>query len=260
VTTLPGVQPDTSATGAGGSTNVPYFSIQGGMPNQSESSVDGISAQDVRNNRPLTEAYPSSEAILELKVQGVGNTAEYGSAGDISMITKSGTNTYHGSAAWYYQNADFDAIQFGATSKPEKEVNDYAVSLGGPVRLPKIYNGKDRTFFFADFEQLMYPRTVPVQDYVPTAAMKSGNFGNEGQIFPLLSPVPGRPPDPSSSTAPWALIRPLKPPRLGASATPESASSKAPEPLTCPWRWENRLSYGNGCVPRLKRRLPIYPT
>ncbi len=183
LTTLPGVQLD-----SGGDT---YLSIQGGLPNQSESSIDGITSQSVRQNRPLIEIFPSVEGIAEMKVSGVGNAAEYGSAGDITTITKSGTNVFHGSAVWYYQNADFDATPFGATSKPEKEVNDYAFSAGGPVWIPKIYKGKDKTFFFADYEGLMYPRTTLTQNFVPTAAMKSGDFSHESGT--IIDPTTGKP-------------------------------------------------------------------
>ena len=182
LTTLPGVQLDSGRD--------TYLSIQGGLPNQSESSIDGIPSQSVRQNRPLIEIFPSVEGIAEMKVSGVGNNAEYGSAGDITTITKSGTNSFHGSAVWYYQNADFDATPFGSTSKPEKEVNDYAFSAGGPVLIPKVYHGQNKTFFFADYEGLMYPRTLTTQNFVPTAAMKSGDFSHEsGTIF---DPITGK--------------------------------------------------------------------
>jgi len=171
LTTLPGVQADSGAT--------PQLSIQGGQPNQAELSIDGISAQSVRQNRPLIEIFPSVEAIAEIKVQGVGNSAEYGSAGDITTISKSGTNTYHGSAVWNYQNADFDSIPFGSTTKPAKEVNNYAFSLGGPATIPHVYRGKDKTFFFFDYEGLMYPRTSTFQNYVPTTFLKTGDFSKE---------------------------------------------------------------------------------
>jgi hypothetical protein len=169
--TLPGVQADSGGT--------PQLSIQGGQPNQSELSIDGISAQSVRQSRPLIEIFPSVESIAEIKVQGVGNSAEYGSAGDITTISKSGTNTYHGAAVWNYQNADFDSTPFGSTSKPAKEVNDYAFSLGGPASLPRIYKGKDKTFFFFTYEGLMYPRTSTFQNYVPTTFLKNGDFTKE---------------------------------------------------------------------------------
>jgi hypothetical protein len=176
LTTLPGVQSDNNGHDYGKS----YLSIQGGLPNQSESSIDGISSQNVRSNRPLVEIFPSVEGIAEMKVQGVGNPAEYGSAGDITTITKSGTNTFHGAGAWYYQNADFDSTPFGSTSKPAKEVNNFSFAGGGPVWIPKIYKGKDKTFFFADYEELRYPRTSTIQNYVPTSLERSGDFTREG--------------------------------------------------------------------------------
>src|SRR5260370_11150440 len=157
ITTLPGAQSD----------NNNYLSIQGGLPNQSESSIDGISAQSVRANRPLIEIFHSVEGIAKMNEQGVGNTAEYGAAGDITTITKSGTNLLHGSGAWYYQNAEFDAKSYGSNTKPQKEVNNFSFSAGGSVWIPKVYKGKDRTFFYADYEELRYPRTSTLPNYVP---------------------------------------------------------------------------------------------
>jgi hypothetical protein len=181
ITTLPGVQVDNSG----------YLTIQGALPHQTDSSIDGISAQSVRDNRPLREIFPSVEGIAEMKVQGVGNNAEYTTAGDITTITKSGTNQYHGSGAWYYQNAELDAFQYGANTKPEKKVNNFSFAGGGPVYLPKIYNGKNKTFFFADYEELRYPRTSVVQNYLPSDAMKTGDFSKEAGD--LIDPTTGKP-------------------------------------------------------------------
>ena len=181
ITTLPGVQSDDNS----------YLSIQGALPNQTESSIDGISAQSVRANRPLVEIFPSVENIAEMKVQGVGNTAEYGAAGDITTITNSGTNAFHGSGAWYYQNADLDAFSYGSTTKPQKEVNDYSFAAGGPVWIPKVYNGKNKTFFYGDYEGLLYPRTSTIQNWVPTELMKKGDFTKEPGA--LIDPTTGEP-------------------------------------------------------------------
>src|SRR5260370_22649191 len=136
---LPGVQSDV----------VGLLNIQVALRNQSELSVDGISAQDVRNNRPLREIFPSVENIAEMKVQGVGNNAEYGSAGDITAITKSGTNAFHGSGAWYYQNAELDATAYGSRTKPQKEVNNFSFAAGGPGLVPKVYQSKKKKIFFS---------------------------------------------------------------------------------------------------------------
>jgi hypothetical protein len=166
---MPGVQPD-----EGGN-----YSIQGGLPSQTQYSVDGISVTNVGGNSPLTNAFPSTESIAEIKVQGVGNNAEYGQVGDVTTISKSGTNVFHGDTFWYTQNAALNAVHFGDISKPKLIANDYGASAGGPVIIPKLYNGKDRTFFYGTYEGFRYPKETPIQNTVPTEAMRNGNFGPE---------------------------------------------------------------------------------
>lgn len=166
---MPGVQPD-----EGGN-----YSIQGGLPSQTQYSVDGISVTNVGGNSPLTNAFPSTETIAEIKVQGVGNNAEYGQVGDVTTISKSGTNTFHGDTFWYTQNAALNAVHFGDISKPKLIANDYGASAGGPVIIPKLYNGKDKTFFFGTYEGFRYPKETPIQNTVPTQAMRNGDFSAE---------------------------------------------------------------------------------
>jgi hypothetical protein len=167
--TLPGVQSD----------NGDAFSIQGALPAQSQASVDGITTQHPRNNNPMREAFPSAESIAEIKVQGVGNNAEYGGVGDITTISKSGTNQFHGSAFWYHQNRALDAKAYGSVTKPQKVANDFGFSLGGPVRIPKLYNGTNRSFFFVAVEDFKYPLGATIQNTVPTDALRKGDFSAE---------------------------------------------------------------------------------
>lgn len=168
LTILPGVQPDENGN----------VSIQGGLQSQSQFTVDGISTTDNTGNSPLRNAFPSAEALAEMRVQGVGAPAEYGDPGDITTVTKSGTNQYHGSVFWYHQNAALDAIPFGASSAPKKVANDFGGSMGGPVVIPHLYNGHDKTFFFADFEGFRFPRSGVVQNTVPTSPMRNGDLSN----------------------------------------------------------------------------------
>ena len=91
IATLPGVQSDNSGN----------FTIQGNLPSQTQYSVDGISTTDVTGNGPQRKAFTSTEMIAEMKVQAVGNNAEYGQSGDVTTISKSGTNNAHGSVFWY---------------------------------------------------------------------------------------------------------------------------------------------------------------
>jgi hypothetical protein len=184
IAALPGVQSD---NGGG-------YAIQGSVPAQTESSSDGISITNVTGNSPNRNLFPSVESIAEIKVQGVGNNAEYGTPGDITTISKSGSNAFHGAAFWYHQNKALDSRTFNQVTLPAKIGNTYGVTLGGPVLLPKIYNGRNRTFFFFTWESFRFPRQSTVTNNVPTAAMKSGDLSAEGitlrDPFTQL-PIPG---------------------------------------------------------------------
>ena len=172
IQTLPGVQTDTAANdGVGG-----QFSVQGGFPFQSEVTVDGITSQSATSNTPLANAFISGESIAELRVDGVLNNAQFGQPGEITTISKSGTNNLHGGAFWYHQNAAFNAIPFGATTKPRLVGNDFGGTVGGPVVIPRLYNGHDRSFFFGTYEGFRLPQSTPEQYIVPSTAMKAGNF------------------------------------------------------------------------------------
>ena len=195
IQTLPGVQPDTAPYPPTPSTHPApslKFSLQGGLPSQTEVTVDGISAQNQTNNNIQGDAFPSAESVAEIRVDGVNNNAEYGQPGEITTITKSGTNHIHGSAYEYLQNQFLDAIPFGATSatKPHKVANDYGGSVGGPVVLPHLYHGRDKTFFFGAYEGLRFPQSNVLQAKVPTALMKQGNFSQE-TTTPLVNPFTG---------------------------------------------------------------------
>jgi hypothetical protein len=170
IATLPGVQSD---NGGG-------YSIQGGLPAQSESSVDGISITSVTGNSPNRNLFPSVESISEIRVQGVGNTAEFGAPGDITTTSKSGSNSFHGAAFWYHQNKAFDSRAFNQVRLPAKIGNTFGGTLGGPVLIPKLYNGKNRTFFFLTWESFRFPRQATITNSVPTARMKAGDFSLEG--------------------------------------------------------------------------------
>jgi hypothetical protein len=195
VQALPGVQADTAGYPPSPSTHpVPSvrFSIQGGLPSQSETTVDGISAQNQTANNIQSDAFPSAESISEIRVDGVNNNAEYGQPGEITTITKSGTNRVHGSAYEYIQNQFLDAIPYGtdAANKPHKVANDFGVSAGGPIVIPHLYDGRNRTFAFGAYEGLRYPQSSVLQAKVPTTLMKQGDFSKE-TTTPLVNPFTG---------------------------------------------------------------------
>ncbi len=200
VQTLPGVQPDTGSfppqPSASPNPSV-KFSIQGGLPSQSETTVDGISAQDQTTNNIEGDAFPSAESIAEIRVDGVNNNAEYGQPGEITTVTKAGTDHVHGSVFWYFQNSGFDAKPYGSQTKPKKVANDFGANIGGP--LPGLTRGRFKTFYFGTYEGLRFPQAETVQYVVPTTLEKQGNFSQEttalrnpftGQLYPNATLTP----------------------------------------------------------------------
>jgi len=152
-------------------------------------SVDGISTADNTRNGSLVNAYPSSEGLAELKVTAFNNSAEFAQVADVTFITKSGTNQLHGSLFEYLQNDALDATILNFTSKAPKRFNTFGGSLGGPVTIPHVYSGKDKTFFFADYEGNRRRISVPEQYLVPTYDQVHGNLSG----LPIVSPTTGQP-------------------------------------------------------------------
>src|SRR5208337_4222689 len=111
----------------------------------------------------------------EINVQTSSFSAEYGrSAAVINTTLKSGSNNFHGDAYDYVQNDKLNATDFFANldglQKGRVRYNDFGVTIGGPVRLPHIYNGTDKTFFFFSYEGLRNPTESNYQALDPTAA------------------------------------------------------------------------------------------
>jgi len=139
-------------------------------------SVDGISTANVRQNGALQDAYPSQEGIAAVKVTSFNNSAEFSQVGDVTFTTKSGTNQYHGSVFEYLQNQALDADPYGFSGKAPKKFNTFGFSLGGPVKIPHLYDGHDKTFFFADYEGNRRTTAVAQQFEVPTQAERNGDL------------------------------------------------------------------------------------
>src|SRR5882757_205180 len=169
VGTLPGVQADHTS-----------FSLQGGLPFMTEVAVDGITVQNAGGgNTPIGDAFPSTESIAELRAEGALNNAEFGQPGEITIISKGGTNTIHGSAFWYHQNAAFDAIPYTfptTTTKPKLIGNTYGGSFGGPVVIPHLYDGHNKTSIFGAYEGWRHPSQTTKLYKVPSTLMKKGDF------------------------------------------------------------------------------------
>ena len=166
-------------------------SINGGQNYSHEILVDGISIgrmdlQGGGNN----EFSPSAESISEFKLQTGTTSAQYsgGQTAVANFATKSGTNELHGSAYYYVQNDALRANGFnnnaaGIKRQPFKQHN-YGYSVGGPVLLPKIYDGRNKSFFFHNFERTKQKNFTSTSfTQLPTLDMKAGNFAR------LLNPA-----------------------------------------------------------------------
>jgi len=173
--------------GVGQATTVTATSrFNGSRRNQSEFTVDGIS--NVTSNgtqiSPLTNYI---ESFQELRVDSANNLADAGAIGQVTVVSKSGSNQLHGSLFDYYVTPLFRARDFFASRRDSSIQHRPGGSIGGPIVLPHIYNGHDKTFFFFDFEtsrgssaQQNFNLTVPL------AAWHNGDFSN------LLSPPAGQ--------------------------------------------------------------------
>lgn len=133
------------------------------------------------------------DAVSELAVETSGLKAENGRAmGVISLVSKSGTNEYHGSLFEFLRNNAMDARGFFAAATPILKQHDFGATAGGPVRVPKLYNGRNRTFFFASYEGFRNRSGGNPQFLsVPLPEMYNGDFSNwirGGKLAPIYDP------------------------------------------------------------------------
>ncbi len=187
------------AKNVGGDTG---FILGGGQAAGYGTNLDGISAN---TTRALTQSWvavnaPSIEAITEFTVDTNGFKAEFGQAtgGIMSFASKSGTNNIHGTVYEFLRNNKIDANNFfnnaRGIARPIYKQHDYGFSVGGPVVIPKLYNGKNKTFFFASYEAFRNREgATGAQRTVPTPEMYNGDFRNwvntAGVQIPIYNPL-----------------------------------------------------------------------
>ncbi len=158
-------------------------SINGAPGNANEFLLDGAPNTGAAQNQPIV--YPSADSVQEFKVQTNSYSAEFGRAagGVFNVVTKSGTNELHGDAYDFLRNNALDATDFFANragkSPPPLKFNQFGGVLGGPVVIPKVYNGKNKTFFFVSTELVRYIQGITFTGTVPNPAELAGNFSND---------------------------------------------------------------------------------
>jgi len=163
--------------------------ISGGQNFGSEILLDGASTQRSDAGTAFDQTAPSVEALTEFKVTTSTPSAQFGhtSGGVESFTTKSGTNAYHGSVFELFRNEALDANSWSnnfnaassgiASVKPRDRQNDFGGTLGGPIRIPHLYDGRDKTFFFFAWEQYRNRQGLSNDlETLPTQAERGGDF------------------------------------------------------------------------------------
>jgi hypothetical protein len=174
-------------------TSLSDWSINGGPNAANLLLVDGTVAQN--SYYPDLNADLAVDAVQEFKVQSGSMSAEYGFTlgGVINVATKAGTNQFHGTAYEFLRNNDLDARNTFGTVRPEYRYNQYGASVGGPFDIPKLYNGKNRTFFFINWEQYNYVTYGDSITSTPPPSQRTGNFSNlytaSGALIPIYDPL-----------------------------------------------------------------------
>jgi len=184
--------PGAVAAGMGPSSNVPVTSFNGIASNVNNYRVDGTDATDYNNG--VSTPMPQIENLAEFSVVSSAPDTSYGQAagGQISAVLKTGTNQLHGQAWAYLQNGAWNANSWSSNwqgvAKPAFNQQWYGGNVGGPVFIPHLYNGKDKTFFFASFERTSTSKQTVSSGATITQAEREGNFANSPDGAP---DVPG---------------------------------------------------------------------
>jgi carboxypeptidase family protein len=199
------IAPEAKA-GTSGDLNRGNIVIGGGQEGGWDLSVDGVSATPsapFEQRLWTTLNSPSVEAITEFAVDSNGFKAEFGHAGGgaVSFVSRSGSNRWQGKAFEFFRHDSLDTINYFSKAlgrpKPPIEQHDFGGVFGGPVMLPWLYNGRNRTFFFSSYEGYRNKTSAaPAINTIPTAEMYAGDFSQwrdaNGNLIPIYDPATTR--------------------------------------------------------------------
>jgi len=173
------------------------FSANGVRPYQNNYLLDGVDNNSMSEDLVSKQSFvvgPAPDAIAEFKVQTNSMSAEFGRSGGavLNVTIKSGTNGLHGTIYEFLRNSDLDAKNFfddPSSPIPPFKLNQFGFSVGGPVMLPKVYDGRNRTFFFFDYQGTRIRTGQTFLATVPVDGWRTGNFAGYNQIFDPNSTV-----------------------------------------------------------------------
>jgi carboxypeptidase family protein len=189
-------------------THIVGYAMDGTRANRSDLTIDGVTSTATANAMEVTASYvPPTDIIQEFKVQTATFDAQFGNTegGVTSIGIKSGTNALHGTAYFWGEPGSLAANDFFANragqARPDSFSNRYGGSVSGPVYIPKLYNGKNKTFFLWGVERIAdaRPRNNGIFT-IPSQAMKNGDFS--ALLAPSLNPT-------NASTHPYQIFNPF---------------------------------------------------
>jgi hypothetical protein len=177
--------------------------VNGGRPGTNEILVDGVpSSPPLVNPIQGFSVLPSVDSVQEFKVQTNNYSAEYGRSGGsvINMVYKSGTNEFHGTAFEFLRNSRLDANDFFANRngvpRGDFKRNQFGATAGGPIYIPKVYDGRNKSFIFAGYEGLRQRSLSTQTATVPTELQRSGDFSQtlnpQGNLVGIYDPLTTR--------------------------------------------------------------------
>lgn len=176
------------------------LSINGSRTLNSEFLIDGVSVVTGSTGGPQT--LPPAESIREFKVLTSSYSAEYGrtSGAIVTLSTNAGTNDYHGAAYGYFRNEVLDANNHFnnvlGKRRSEDRYNLFGGKIGGPLSIPKLYHGNNKTFFFINYEGLLQATPYNIISTIPSGPYAAGNFRHHqhpSTIQPARPALPGSP-------------------------------------------------------------------
>src|SRR5262249_44758171 len=145
--------------------------------NQSDQTIDGISVSTGQDGTQITPLVQFIESFQEVRVDMSNNSADTGSVGQVTLISKSGTNQLHGSLFDYYSTPFFRARDPFPDGPPAGVRHNPGGSVGGPILIPKLYEGRDKSFFFFSFETSRGSNILQqLNPTVPIPAWRNGDF------------------------------------------------------------------------------------
>ncbi len=178
------------------------YSINGLNGDATENLLDGAPNDMIYQSLNSIAYIPFVDAVAEFKTITSPYDAQYGrnGGGVISVVTKNGTNKFHGTAYDFVERTFLNANSWSnnATGVPRsnQSLDEYGFSLGGPVRIPHLYNGKDKTFFFGGWEGYRQNLNLATGTSVPTALQRAGDFSQtfnaQGKLITIYNPKSGR--------------------------------------------------------------------